>query len=62
MLPNVRIMEIDVDDVPWRQDLVTVQPEIVDGRMKTPEGPGWGSELNEEVARAHLWKDKKANW
>jgi galactonate dehydratase len=62
VLPNVRIMEIDVDDVPWREDLVTVQPEIVDGRMKTPTGPGWGAELNEEAARAHPWKDKKANW
>ena len=62
VLPNVRIMEMDVDDVPWRKDLVTVQPVIVDGQMKTPTGPGWGTELNEEVARAHSWKDKKANW
>jgi galactonate dehydratase len=62
VLPNVRIMEMDVDDVPWRKDLVTVQPVIVNGQMKTPTGPGWGTELNEEVARAHSWKDKKANW
>jgi galactonate dehydratase len=62
VLPNVRIMEIDVDDVPWRTDLVTNQPVIVDGQMKTPTGPGWGTELNEEVARAHPWKDRKANW
>jgi galactonate dehydratase len=62
VLPNVRIMEIDVDDVPWRKDLVTVQPVIVDGQLKTPTGPGWGTDLNEAAARAHLWKDKKANW
>jgi L-alanine-DL-glutamate epimerase-like enolase superfamily enzyme len=62
VLPNVRIMEIDVDDVPWRNELVTVQPEIRAGQMKIPSGPGWGTELNEETVRAHLWKGKKANW
>ena len=56
VLPNVRIMETDVDDVPWKRDLVTVQPEIVDGYITTPAGPGWGTDLNEEVARAHPWR------
>jgi galactonate dehydratase len=56
VLPNVRIMETDVDDVPWKSDLVTVQPEIVDGHIMTPTGPGWGTDLNEEVAREHAWK------
>ena len=27
VLPNVRIMEIDIDDVPWKDDLVTEVPE-----------------------------------
>ncbi len=54
-LPNVRIMEIDIDDVPWKDDLVTNQPEIVDGHMTVPTAPGWGTDLNEEVARAHPW-------
>lgn len=62
VLPNVRIMEIDVDDVPWREELVTVLPEIVNGQMRIPTGPGWGTDLNEEVARAHPWGAKKANW
>ncbi|MEZ4863706.1 MAG: mandelate racemase/muconate lactonizing enzyme family protein [Caldilineaceae bacterium] len=60
--PNIRIMEIDVDDVPWREELVTHLPEIVAGHMKIPTAPGWGTELNEEVARAHPWVNKKANW
>jgi L-alanine-DL-glutamate epimerase-like enolase superfamily enzyme len=59
VLPNVRIMEIDVDDVPWRQELVTVQPEIRAGKMKTPADPGWGTDLNEEAARAHPWMGRK---
>ncbi len=56
VLPNVRIMETDVDDVSWKADLVTVQPEIVGGHMMTPTGPGWGTDLNEEVAREHAWQ------
>ena len=59
-LSNVRIMEIDIDDVPWKDDLVTVKPEIVEGYMKIPKGPGWGTAINEEVARAHPWDARKS--
>jgi L-alanine-DL-glutamate epimerase-like enolase superfamily enzyme len=52
-LANVRIMEIDIDDVPWKDELVTHAPEIRDGYMTIPKGPGWGTVVNEEVARAH---------
>ncbi len=62
VLANVRIMEIDVDDVPWKDDLVTKLPEIEDGRMKTPTGPGWGTDLNEDVAREHAWTRDGSNW
>jgi len=62
VLPNVRIMEIDVDDVPWKEDLVTVQPDIESGYMKTPSGPGWGTDLNEKVAKKYAWTGNKASW
>ena len=62
VLPNVRIMEIDIDDVPWKDDLVTNPPEIVDGYMTVPTGPGWGTELNEEVAREHPWEHGRGGW
>lgn len=52
-IPNFRIMEIDIDDVPWKDDLVTVVPDIQDGHLHLPSGPGWGTELNEEAIRAH---------
>lgn len=52
-IPNFRIMEIDVDDVPWKDDIVTYVPEIEDGYLKLPKGPGWGVELNEDVIREH---------
>jgi len=56
VLPNVRIMEIDIDDVPWKDELTTAVPDINKGYMTIPKGPGWGADINEEVARAHPWK------
>ncbi len=61
VLPNVRIMETDVDDVPWKDELTTSIPEIVDGHMTVPTAPGWGADLDEEVALAHPW-DSTSNW
>jgi galactonate dehydratase len=55
VLPNVRIMEIDIDDVAWKADLVTKPPVVKDGHIFLPEGPGWGAEINEAVLRAHPW-------
>jgi len=55
VLPNVRIMEIDIDDVPWKAELVTHPPAIKDGHILVSDAPGWGAEINEEVLRAHPW-------
>jgi galactonate dehydratase len=52
-IPNARILEYDVDDVPWRDDLVTALPQIADGEIAVPAGPGWGADVVEEVLRAH---------
>ena len=52
-IPNFRIMEIDIDDVPWKDELVTPAPAVVDGELVLPAGPGWGAEVNEAVVRAH---------
>jgi galactonate dehydratase len=54
-IPNARILEYDVDDVPWRDDLVTALPEISAGELRIPDGVGWGLELNEDVLQAHPW-------
>lgn len=62
ILPNIRIMEIDVDDVPLRETLTTNKPKIVNGYMEVPSGPGWGTDLNEDVARAHPWGKARAHW
>ncbi len=62
VLPNVRIMEIDVDDVPWREEMVTHVPHIENGYLTIPSGPGWGIEMVEEVLKAHPWDKGNANW
>ena len=55
VLPNIQIMEIDIDDVPWKDDLVTECPRIEAGRMKVPAGPGWGTDINEDALQQHPW-------
>ena len=58
-LPNVRIMEIEIDDVPWKDDLFTARPTFEAGQMLVPKGPGWGIGVNEEALRAHPWPARK---
>jgi L-alanine-DL-glutamate epimerase-like enolase superfamily enzyme len=53
VVPNFRVMEIDIDDVPWKDELVTVPPTIEDGALVVPTRPGWGADINEEAVRAH---------
>jgi len=52
-IPNFRIMEIDIDDVPWKDELVGPAPVIERGHLVLPKGPGWGVEVNEAVLRKH---------
>jgi galactonate dehydratase len=52
-VPNMRIMETDVDAVPWRDELVDIPPVIENGEFILPTRPGWGVEVNEAAVRAH---------
>lgn len=52
-VPNLRIMETDVDAVPWRDELVDAPPLIENGEFVLPTKPGWGVEVNEKAVRAH---------
>lgn len=52
-VPNFRIMEIDIDQVPWRDELFTHVPEIQDGHLILPEAPGWGTDPIEAALAAH---------
>ena len=52
-VPNFRIMEIDIDDVPWKDELVTHPPEFADGHFLVPSRPGWGTDVNEEAVKRY---------
>jgi galactonate dehydratase len=54
-IPNVRILEVDVDDVPWRETITSAVPQIRNGMLKIPTGPGWGADIDEDVLREHPW-------
>ena len=55
-LKNFKIMETDVDSVPWRDELVTEQPPISDGHLIVPDAPGWGTDLAMDAVERHQWK------
>ena len=57
-VPNLRIMETDIDRLAWDHELLTHLPEYVDGHLVLPDRPGWGTEPNEEGLRAHPAKNK----
>jgi len=52
-VPNLRIMETDIDRIAWDHELFTHLPEFVDGHLVMPDRPGWGTEPVEEALRAH---------
>jgi len=52
-VPNLRIMETDIDRLAWDDALFTHAPEYVDGHLVMPQRPGWGTEPVEEAIRAH---------
>ena len=57
-VPNLRIMEIDIDRLAWDAELFTPVPRIEDGHLMVPDTPGWGIEPNEEGLRAHPPKER----
>ena len=56
-VPNLRIMETDIDRIAWDHELFTHVPVIEDGHLVMPDRPGWGTEPNEDGLRAHPAKD-----
>jgi L-alanine-DL-glutamate epimerase-like enolase superfamily enzyme len=51
--PNLRIMEVDIDRLPWDRELFTVLPQFENGHILVPDTPGWGTEPDEEAILAH---------
>ena len=55
-VPNVRVMEVDIDDVPWKDDLTGGPMPYKNGELPVPTKPGWGVDLDEKVAKRHVWE------
>ena len=51
--PNLHVMETDPEGVPWRSELYTHAPEVVEGHMRVPDRPGWGTEIDEAAVARH---------
>jgi L-alanine-DL-glutamate epimerase-like enolase superfamily enzyme len=52
-VPNLRIMEIDIDRLPWDDELFTTVPKIENGQLVMSDAPGWGIEPDEAALKAH---------
>jgi galactonate dehydratase len=52
-VPNLRIMEVDIDRIAWDHELFNHVPQFVDGHLVLPDRPGWGIEPIEAAIRAH---------
>jgi len=56
-VPNFFIQELDVDDAPWRDEIMTHPFEIEDGYLKLQDRPGLGSDLIEKVLLKYPARD-----
>ncbi len=54
--PNFCILEIMYSDVLWRREITDENLQYADGRIRIPEKPGLGIELNEEACLAHPYR------
>jgi L-alanine-DL-glutamate epimerase-like enolase superfamily enzyme len=51
-IPNFRIGEYDVEDVPWKSEFLDKPVVVENGEFLVPQGPGWGVEVNEKFVRS----------
>ena len=56
-VPNLRIMEVDIDRLPWDDDIFTHAPVYEHGHLVLPDRPGWGTEPDEAALAAHPPKE-----
>ncbi len=52
-VPNLRIMEVDIDRIAWDDELFTHVPEYQDGCLVVPDRPGWGTAPDEAALLRH---------
>jgi L-alanine-DL-glutamate epimerase-like enolase superfamily enzyme len=54
LIPNLTIMEIEVDGAEQRDALLLSVPHIERGLFQLPKGPGWGCDVNEAALARHM--------
>ena len=42
-----------MDDVPWKDKIVTCVPTITNGVLHLPQAPGWGVDIDEDELKLH---------
>jgi L-alanine-DL-glutamate epimerase-like enolase superfamily enzyme len=48
-IPNAgRFMEYSIETRPWEEKLFTTSFNVSDGKIKIPDGPGWGVQIRPE--------------
>jgi galactonate dehydratase len=53
---NFMILELDVDDAPWRDDILTEPLDIRNGHLYASDRPGWGADLVESEIAKHPYR------
>ncbi len=51
-IPNFRIMEYEVDDIPWKSEFFSHPCVIENGELVLSDRPGWGTDVNEDAVSA----------
>ena len=52
-VPNLRIMETDIDRLPWDDELFDAVPRIEKGELLITAAPGWGIAPNEQALKKY---------
>lgn len=53
VVPNMRIMETDIDRISWDEEVFSHAPVYKDGYLILPDRPGWGTEPVEAALRKY---------
>jgi len=53
VVPNLRTMELDVDESPWCRGFLTSSYALENGFFVIPQGIGWGTDVDEAMLARH---------
>ncbi len=53
-IPNLRILELQWGEVPWRGELLDPPERFEEGSIQVPDRPGFGIRLNDALVKDHL--------